>query len=183
MMNGQISKEDIMRLLESEEGKRIVAKMMGEGNSDKAVGGGHIMENPDGTKSLMSGPSHEAYLEQGSTDPTGLIGDGSEPGDVFVDKSAQDYTGPLTDSEFDVRSVETGADPMAIEESDINSLGIGARGLDTPAERRFNNDLRRGKLEGSEAFELIESLGIGARGLETPAEREERMKKALTGRQ
>jgi hypothetical protein len=72
---------------------------------------------------------------------------------------------------------------MAIEESDINSLGIGARGLDTPAERRFNNDLRRGKLEGSEAFELIESLGIGARGLETPAEREERMKKALTGRQ
>ena len=146
------------------------------------VGGGHIMKNPDGTKSLMSGPSHEAYLEQGSTDPTSLIGDGSEPGDVFVDKSAQDYTGPLTDSEFDVRSVETGADPMAIEESDINSLGIGARGLDTPAERRFNNDLRRGKLEGSEAFELIESLGIGARGLETPAEREERMKKALTGR-
>jgi hypothetical protein len=114
MMNGQISKEDIMRLLESEEGKRIVAKMMGEGNSDKAVGGGHIMENPDGTKSLMSGPSHEAYLEQGSTDPTTLIGDGSElPGDVLMDKSAQGYSGPPTASEFDVRSVETGAvDPM-----------------------------------------------------------------------
>jgi hypothetical protein len=149
MMDGQISEEDIMRLMESEEGQAILQRLMAEG----------------------------------STDPTGLIGDGSEPGDVFVDKSAQDYTGPLTDSEFDVRSVETGADPMAIEESDINSLGIGARGLDTPAERRFNNDLRRGKLEGSEAFELIESLGIGARGLETPAEREERMKKALTGRQ
>ena len=117
MMNGQISKEDIMRLLESEEGKRIVAKMMGEGNSDEAVGGGHIMENPDGTKSLMSGPSHEAYLEQGSTDPTGLIGDGSElPGDVLMDKSAQGYSGPPTASEFDVRSVETGAvDPMTPE--------------------------------------------------------------------
>ena len=73
-------------------------------------------------------------------------------------------------------------DSIAKEESDISSFGIGARGLDTPAERRFNNDLRRGKLEGSEAFPLIESLGIGARGLETPAEREERMKKALTGR-
>ena len=79
MMDGQISEEDIMRLMESEEGQAILQRLMAEG----------------------------------STDPTGLIGDGSEPGDVFVDKSAQDYTGPLTDSEFDVRSVETGAvDPM-----------------------------------------------------------------------
>ena len=176
------TEEEIMEFLNTPEGQLMFQQIKDAESSDEAVGGGHIMENPDGTKSLMSGPSHEAYLGQGSTDPTGLIGDGSEPGDVFVDKSAQDYTGPLTDSEFDVRSVETGADPMAIEESDINSLGIGARGLDTPAERRFNNDLRRGKLEGSEAFPLIESLGIGARGLETPAEREERMKKALTGR-
>jgi hypothetical protein len=156
MMDGQISVEDIMRLLEKEEDQAILQRLMAEG----------------------------------STDPTSLIGDGSEPGDVFVDKSAQDYTGPLTDSELDVRSVETGVVPMAIEGSEafpliesIESIDIGARGLETPAERRFNNDLRRGKLEGSEAFELIESLGIGARGLETPAEREERMKKALTGRQ
>ena len=37
MMNGQISKEDIMRLLESEKGKRIVEKMMAAENPGELV--------------------------------------------------------------------------------------------------------------------------------------------------
>jgi hypothetical protein len=111
MMDGQISEEDIMRLMESEEGQAILQEIMASEGSGEAVGGGHVMP---GTRKVMSGPSHEAYLEQGST---GLIGDGSElPGDVPMDKSAQDYTGPPTASEFDVPSVETGAvDPMTPE--------------------------------------------------------------------
>jgi len=118
-MRGQMgpTEEEIMEFLNTPEGQLMFQQIKDAESSDEAVGGGHIMENPDGTKSLMSGPSHEAYLEQGSTDPTNLISDGSElPGDVLVDKSAQDYTGPPTASEFDVRSVETGVvDPMAPE--------------------------------------------------------------------
>ena len=112
-MRGQMgpTEEEIMEYLNTPEGALIVAKMMGEGNSGEAVGGSHIMPE---TREVMPGDSHEAYLEQGSTDPTTLIGDGSElPGDVLMDKSAQGYSGPPTASEFDVRSVETGAvDPM-----------------------------------------------------------------------
>ena len=115
-MRGQMgpTEEEIMEYLNTPKGQLMFQQIKDAESSDEAVGGGHIMENPDGTKSLMSGPSHEAYLEQGSTDPTTLIGDGSElPGDVLMDKSAQGYSGPPTASEFDVRSVETGAvDPM-----------------------------------------------------------------------
>ena len=111
------TEEEIMEFLNTPEGQLMFQQIKDAESSDEAVGGGHIMENPDGTKSLMSGPSHEAYLEQGSTDPTGLIGDGSElPGDVPMDKSAQDYTSSPSLSEFDVPSVETGAvDPMTLE--------------------------------------------------------------------
>jgi len=114
MMDGQISEKDIMRLMESEEGQLMFQQIKDAESSDEAVGGGHVMP---GTGKVMSGPSHEAYLEQGSTDPTTLIGDGSElPGDVLMDKSAQGYSGPPTASEFDVRSEETGAvDPMTPE--------------------------------------------------------------------
>lgn len=99
MMDGQISEEDIMRLLESEEGQAILQEIMASESSGEAFGGSHIMP------------------KTGDQDSAGLIGDGSElPGDVPMDKSAQDYTSSSSLSEFDVPSVETGAvDPMTPE--------------------------------------------------------------------
>jgi|TARA_R110002110_G_scaffold397119_1_gene612307 hypothetical protein len=56
MMDGQISKEDIMRLLESEEGKAILQEIMGAESSGEAVGGEPMHMMPDG--SMMKGTTH-----------------------------------------------------------------------------------------------------------------------------
>jgi hypothetical protein len=115
-MRGQMgpTEEEIMEFLNTPEGQLMFQQIKDAEDYGEAVGGGHIMPV---TGEVMPGDSHEAYLEQGSTDPTSLIGDGSElPGDVLMDKSAQDYTGPPTASEFDVPSVEAAAvDPMTLE--------------------------------------------------------------------
>jgi hypothetical protein len=57
----------------------------------------------------------------------------------------------------------------------IKGLGIGSRGLDTPAERQYLKgvmDTTSDTTMGSDVFPMIKTLGIGDRGLDTPAERE-----------
>ena len=56
MMDGQISKEDIMRLMESEEGQAILQEIMGAESSGEAVGGEPMHMMPDG--SMMEGTTH-----------------------------------------------------------------------------------------------------------------------------
>tara|TARA_R110002124_G_scaffold206582_1_gene373244 strand:+ start:131 stop:511 length:381 start_codon:yes stop_codon:yes gene_type:complete len=56
MMDGQISEEDIMRLMESEEGQAILQEIMGAESSGEAVGGEPMHMMPDG--SMMKGTTH-----------------------------------------------------------------------------------------------------------------------------
>ena len=56
MAHGQISKEDIMRLMESEEGQAILQEIMGAESSGEAVGGEPMHMMPDG--SMMEGTTH-----------------------------------------------------------------------------------------------------------------------------
>ena len=62
---------------------------------------------------------------------------------------------------------------MKLYNGKISKMGIGARGLDTPAERDFlkKTMAKKPKKKLTTAAKNIRKMGIGARGLDTPAQR------------